>query len=48
MVNIYIVKRNSVFASKDKYIYLFHILKIIMKVINLNRNMWSTITLELK
>lgn len=45
MVNI--VKRNAFFASKDKYIYLFHILKI-MKVINLKRNMWSTITLELK
>lgn len=46
MVNI--VKRNNVFASKDKYIYLFHILKRIMKVINLKRNMKSTITLELK
>lgn len=46
MINI--VKRNAFFASKDKYIYLFHILKIMMKVINLKRNMWSTITLELK
>lgn len=46
MLNI--VKRNAFFASKDKYIYLFPILKIMMKVINLKRNMWSTITLELK
>lgn len=46
MLNI--VKRNAFFASKDKYIHLFHILKIMMKVINLKRNMWSTITLELK
>lgn len=46
MLNI--VKWNVFFVSKDKYIYLFYILKIMMKVINLKCNMWFIIIFEFK